>query len=96
MNRTKLTFLTIAISAAIAVFMTRTATSDENSKVDCSSLKAWNSDTTYKKGDLVVAKSGVTEYNAKFMCKKDKCQGAGNNQPYYDNGAAWQRVGVCK
>jgi hypothetical protein len=72
------------------------ASASSDSKVDCSSVAKWNSDASYKRGDLVVHKAGVTEYDAEYKCIKDQCKGAGNNQPYYGDGSTWDQVGVCK
>ncbi len=83
-----------ALTCAL-LLIAATSAADGNSKVDCSGISRWNSDTRYKSGDLVVAKAGVTEYDAEYKCAKDSCKGAGDNQPYYGDGAIWQKMGVC-
>jgi len=92
----KLLYAALGLALLVLTFSASNTEADNNNKVDCSSLKDWNSSSTYKKGDFVKAKSGVTQYLAKFKCTKDTCRGVGDNQPYHDNGKTWERVGVCK
>jgi hypothetical protein len=92
---TKLSTWSLTTSMCAILFMSHLTAADSTSKVDCSGVAKWNSDGRYKSGDLVVAKAGVTEYDAEYKCTKDSCHGAGDNQPYYDNGATWQKMGVC-
>jgi hypothetical protein len=58
---------------------------------DCSSAPHWNSDHTYKKGDTAWYR-GWGSYRL-FVCQKDKCVGAGANEP--SSGDTWKSLGTC-
>jgi hypothetical protein len=61
--------------------------------VDCSGVPHWNSDHQYKKGDRVWHHEGGNVYEL-YTCDKDKCVGAGSNEP--GSGSTWKRRGLCK
>jgi hypothetical protein len=65
-----------------------------DSSIDCSSLKKWNSDKTYKKGDLVWIREGGMNDGAEWKCTADKCVGAGQQPGAFSK--TWVVVASCK
>mgnify|MGYP001374687243 CR=1 FL=1 len=66
-----------------------------DSSHDCSSLKKWSSDATYKKGELVWHPDGAS-YAKKHQCILEKCQGLKNNGEPGVFSKSWNQIGNCK
>jgi hypothetical protein len=93
MIRFKLSYLVASLACATAIALVSSHAFADNN-YDCSKLKQWSSDRTYKKGEVVwIRASGMNDGSA-WKCAKDTCRGAGDNQPYL--GHIWESVGGCK
>jgi hypothetical protein len=97
MNRIKLTALLLGIGACALSVIART--SSASSEVDCSSVKDWSPDTHYNFGDHVVHTDvGAVTLRSLYMCRQQKCFGAGSSEPYKgDRGHdIWAWFGTCQ
>jgi len=85
-------FLGAALVAGIGLATVQTVSAGNDR--DCKSLKKWNSDKTYSKGDRVWYPEGGMNSGAEYKCDQSECRGV-KDQPYYGSGKAWAVVGSC-
>ena len=98
MIRSKLIRLFVggACAAAIALPFSGARADKYQSNYDCSGLKKWDDAQNYKKGDIVWIRDGGMNDGSAWKCAKDKCHGAGDNQPFYAHKGVWELAGSCK
>ena len=82
--------LVIGLGTGVAYHVARA-----DSSVDCSGLPRWNSDHTYKKGDLVWYPDGPS-YATKQQCILDKCHSVFDHSEPGAFSKAWKQLGTCK